>query len=203
MATHTPHLFHTNIHAPASAGAAQAPAASSTQVAPVLTTTNERTTSWGRRFLAITRIAFGWSFLWAFLDKTFGLGFSTPSENAWISGGDPTAGYLGGNEGTFSELFNSLAGQWWVSPLFMLGLLGIGIALISGAGMRIAGISGAALYLMMWLAAFPIVTNPFLDSHLSGAIIVAMLALTYAGDTWGLGRWWKNTAVVQRFPALR
>lgn len=169
----------------------------------VAATGNERTTPWGRRMLAITRIAFGWYFIWAFLDKTFGFGFSTPTERAWINGGDPTAGYLGNNEGTFSEFFTSMAGQWWVSPLFMIGLLGIGIALMSGAGLRIAAVTGGLLYSMMWLAAFPISSNPFLDSHLTGAIVVVMLAATYAGDTWGLGNWWKNTSIVQRFPILR
>ena len=29
-------------------------------------------------------------FLWAFLDKAFGLGYATPSGNAWINGGSPT-----------------------------------------------------------------------------------------------------------------
>ena len=32
--------------------------------------------------------------LWAFLDKTFGLHYSTPSSKAWIHGGSPTKGFL-------------------------------------------------------------------------------------------------------------
>ena len=43
---------------------------------------------------AITRISLGLIFLWAFLDKAFGLGRATPAENAWIDGGSPTAGFL-------------------------------------------------------------------------------------------------------------
>ena len=39
--------------------------------------------------LAGLRIALGWVFLWAFLDKLFGLGFATAAENAWINGGCP------------------------------------------------------------------------------------------------------------------
>ena len=35
-----------------------------------------------RRSLAVLRLATGFIFLWAFLDKTFGLGFSTPVERA-------------------------------------------------------------------------------------------------------------------------
>ena len=34
----------------------------------------------------------GFEFLWAFLDKTFGFGYATPAERAWINGGSPTKG---------------------------------------------------------------------------------------------------------------
>jgi thiosulfate dehydrogenase [quinone] large subunit len=156
-----------------------------------------------RRMLAVVRIMFGFTFLWAFLDKTFGLGFATPSERAWVNGGDPTAGYLSNNEGTFSTFFQGLAGDWWVSPLFMAGLLGIGIALLAGAGMRIAAVSGALMYGFMYLAALPLENNPVVDDHLTGAAIVVTLALVYAGDTWGIGSWWKQTSIVKRFPVLR
>ena len=47
-----------------------------------------------RRALAVLRLATGFIFLWAFLDKTFGLGFSTPAERAWLNGGTPSQGFL-------------------------------------------------------------------------------------------------------------
>ncbi|MEU1390068.1 hypothetical protein ABZ444_29030, partial [Nonomuraea sp. NPDC005730] len=43
---------------------------------------------------AVARIAIGWIFLWAFLDKTFGWGFATPAGKAWVAGGSPTTGFL-------------------------------------------------------------------------------------------------------------
>jgi hypothetical protein len=43
---------------------------------------------------AATRLCLGWTFLWPFLDKTFGLGHETASADAWISGGNPTEGFL-------------------------------------------------------------------------------------------------------------
>lgn len=156
-----------------------------------------------RRVMAVLRIAFGFTFLWAFLDKTFGWGFATPAERAWVNGGDPTAGYLANVEGTFGSTFQSLAGQPWVSWLFMAGLLGIGIALLSGAGLRIAAATGALLYGLMYLAALPLQNNPVIDDHLTGAIVLILLALAHAGDTWGLGSWWKSTGLVKRAPALR
>jgi thiosulfate dehydrogenase [quinone] large subunit len=43
-----------------------------------------------RYVLAGLRLALGWIFLWAVIDKLFGLGFATPAKNAWIDGGSPT-----------------------------------------------------------------------------------------------------------------
>jgi hypothetical protein len=39
--------------------------------------------------LAVLRVATGLVFLWAFLDKLFGLGYATPGTKAWIAGGSP------------------------------------------------------------------------------------------------------------------
>ena len=181
----------------------ETPAGTHDELAGVEHTSNHWLSPVARKVLAVIRLMFGFIFLWAFFDKLFGLGFGTPSERAWVNGGDPTMGYLSNNEGMFSGFFQGLAGQFWVSPLFMLGLLGIGVALMAGAGMRIAGIAGALMYGFMYLAALPLENNPVVDDHLTGAVIEAFLALAYAGDTWGLGSWWKNTSIVRRFPILR
>src|SRR5215207_10504900 len=78
-----------------------------------------------RRALAVLRIAFGLTFLWAFVDKVFGLGYATPSGKGWIDGGDPTAGFLGkGSSGPLAGFYHSLVGDFWVSPLFMIALAG-------------------------------------------------------------------------------
>jgi len=166
-------------------------------------TSNHWLSPTARRVMAVLRIMFGFTFVWAFLDKLFGLGFSTPVERAWVNGGDPTMGFLSKSDGTFGAAFQSLAGQFWVSPLFMLGLLGIGLALLSGVGLRVAAVAGALMYGFMYLASLPLETNPVIDDHLSGAVILVLFAVAYAGDTWGLGNWWKNTAITKRFPVLR
>ncbi|WP_159622200.1 DoxX family protein [Ruania rhizosphaerae] len=164
---------------------------------------------WARRALAIGRIVIGFSFLWPFLDKTFGLGFTTPAERAWINGGTPAQGYLGNLDpsqplaGLFQDLFLNPFGD----ALFMIGLLGIGVAMITGAGLRIAAVGGALLMLFMYLVALPWIgepaTNPIIDSHWHEALLLIVAALTLAGDTWGLGKWWAGTAIVQRLPWLR
>src|SRR3954447_24691148 len=87
----------------------------------------------------ITRLSLGWVFLWAFLDKTFGLGHETASKDAWIHGGSPTYGFLKfGAAGPFKSLYNGIAGDTWADWLFMLGLLAIGVTLILGVFMNLA-----------------------------------------------------------------
>src|SRR3989344_3561195 len=80
--------------------------------------------------LALARIALGLIFFWAFIDKLFGLGFATKPENAWLAGGSPSTGFLSNAvHGPFAGLYNALSGVAIVDWLFMLGLLGLGVAL--------------------------------------------------------------------------
>ena len=165
--------------------------------------------------LAALRIAFGVTFLWAFFDKLLALGFATGrnpetdvvdrfGDAAWINGGSPTEGFLKfGADGPFKDFYNSIAGAAWADWLFMLGLLGIGLALTLGIGMRFAAAAGALLYVLMWTVVLPPDNNPVLDDHLLGAISLVVLALAHAGDTWGLGRPWSRTELVRKNPVLR
>ena len=100
---------------------------------------------------AAIRLSLGWVFLWAFLDKTFGLGHGTAGKDAWVNGGSPTAGFLGfATAGPFSGAYHQIAGQAWADWLFMLGLLGIGTALMLGVAMRLATAAGVLLLVLMW-----------------------------------------------------
>jgi thiosulfate dehydrogenase [quinone] large subunit len=154
--------------------------------------------------LAGLRLALGWVFLWAFLDKLFGWGFATPEKNAWINGGSPTKGFLGNAvQGPFADFYKSFAGAAWADWLFMIGLAGIGIALMLGIGMRIAAASGALLLVLMWTAVLPPENNPFMDDHLVYAGVLVLLALTAAGNTLGLGKVWARLPLVKRLPILK
>jgi thiosulfate dehydrogenase [quinone] large subunit len=162
------------------------------------------------KFLAVFRVVLGFEFLWAFFDKTFGLGYATPAERAWINGGSPTKGFLSRVAvGPFEETFHTIAGATWADWLFMAGLLGIGIALIFGIGLRVAAVSGTVMMVLMWAAEWPLAkltsageptmsTNPIVDYHIIYALALIALAVTYAGRTWGLGRWWAGLPFVRR-----
>lgn len=152
--------------------------------------------------LAALRVATGFVFLWAFLDKLFGLGYATPSKGAWLNGGSPTKGFLSGvHVGPFESMFHAWAGTWWADWLFMLGLGAVGLAVIAGVGLRISAAAGGLMMLLMWAAEWPFAqsmstgqpthsSNPVIDYHIIYALILIALAAASAGHTWGFGRPW-------------
>jgi thiosulfate dehydrogenase [quinone] large subunit len=152
-----------------------------------------------RYLLAGVRLALGWLFLWAFLDKTFGLGHDTPAASSWLNGGSPTKGFLTSTaKGPFVGVYHAIGGTSLADAIFMGGLLAIGGALIAGIGLRLVAAAGALLAVMMWAVVLPPVGNPFLDDHLIYAAVLVVLALARAGDTLGLGRTWAATPMVRR-----
>jgi thiosulfate dehydrogenase [quinone] large subunit len=144
---------------------------------------------------ATLRILLGWLFFWGFLDKLLGLGFATEPDAAWIRGGSPTFGFLSfGTAGPFAPVFQALAGNPVVDFMFMMALMLIGLALLTGIGVRIAGYSGTALVLMMWLAHLPPADNPLIDEHIVYAALLMGLATVRAGQWVGLGNWLSRVA---------
>lgn len=164
----------------------------------------------------LLRIAMGWTFLWAFLDKAFALGFSTGrnpetavidffGKDAWINGGSPTDGVLTyALKGPFKGLYDGLAGQTWVEWAYMLSMLLIGLALILGIGTRLAALGG-----IVWMGIFYTATaiwpehNPFLDEHVVYAIVLVGIAYVGAGRYLGLGQYWERLSLVKRLPILK
>ncbi len=157
----------------------------------------------------LARISLGLTFLWAFFDKLIGLGFSTCRNvetdvietlcsKAWLEGGSPTSGFLKfATKGPFADFFQGLAGNAFVDWMFMLGLLGLGIGLTLGIGMKISVIGGVTLLVMMWLAALWPEHNPVLDDHLIYSIMLVGLLLVNDKQAFGIGRWWKKQDVVK------
>ncbi|MGW5613038.1 hypothetical protein [Streptomyces sp. NPDC003877] len=172
--------------------------------------TTAATTATAAYVSAGLRVLMGFVFLWAFLDKTFGFGYATPSGRGWIDGGSPTKGFLGGVAvGPMESTFHDWAGAAWADWLFMLGLLGIGLALTAGVALRLAAVAGTVMMALMWTAEWPparhlsdgtasMSTNPFADYHVVYAVVLIALAAVGAGATWGLGRAWARLPFVSR-----
>jgi thiosulfate dehydrogenase (quinone) large subunit len=160
------------------------------------------------------RLAIGFEFLWAFLDKTFGLGYSTPSAHAWIHRGSPTTGFLSGVDvGPLQGTFHRLAGVTAVDWLFMLGLLGVGTALVLGVALRPAAISGATLLALMYVASWPLAklaggqatgsVNPLVDDHIVGIMALVAIGAFAALSLGATSRRWSELAVVRSHSWLR
>lgn len=163
----------------------------------------------------VLRLLLGWSFLWAFLDKMFGLGFATcrlesgsidfGCDAAMMSGGSPTYGVL-----HFATQGSHTGGLFdWMAPSapdainladmgFMTVLLLGGVALMLGIGVRIAAIGGAILMAFMFLAidVWP-ENNPINSSHVIEMAAFLGIASVGAGR-FSLQSWFDN-----RYPRLR
>lgn len=160
------------------------------------------------------RLAIGFEFFWAFLDKLFGLGYATPSARAWINGGSPTKGFLSGvTGGPLKGFFHSLAGTTGMDTLFMVGLLGIGGALLLGIALRPAAAAGSLLLIMMWFATWvpdkladgvpTHSTNPIVDDHIINTFALVVIAVLAGRSIGFLGRRWASLPVVRKQPWLR
>ncbi|MEO6999612.1 MAG: DoxX family protein [Terracoccus sp.] len=196
------------------AGSLEAPANESARGTHTPTTgsTELETRPRAGKWMAATRIALGLTFLWAFFDKLFGLGYSTPSAKSWINGGSPTNGFLSHVEvGPLTDFFHGLAGKPIIDWLFMIGMLGIGLAFTLGIAMWVSAISGTAMLMMMWAAEWPLArltatgqpsgsVNPIIDYHLIYALTMITLALLGAGRVWGLARQWRATSLGHVLP---
>jgi thiosulfate dehydrogenase [quinone] large subunit len=177
-----------------------------------------------QRVFAVLRVAMGWTFLWAFLDKAFALGFSTGrvvtdagqtvkidffGQDAWIHGASPTAGAVGfALKGPFADTVQTMTGfhmtqagpqvAGWVDWVYMVSLLLIGLGLITGVMTRLAAVGG-----IIWLAVFYLGTaiwpehNPFLDDHVVDAIVLVAVILANAGRYYGLGKIWQRMEFVK------
>jgi thiosulfate dehydrogenase [quinone] large subunit len=164
----------------------------------------------------LARIALGWVFLWAFLDKAFALGFATgraedgsidvfAKGQAWLNGGSPTEGVLRyGVKGPLAGFFHALAGAAWVDWVYMISMLLIGAALMLGVATRLAAIGGAIWLAIFYVAtALPPVYNPVVDEHIVYILVLIGLAQIGAGRFLGLQERWERLGLIQRFPILK
>jgi thiosulfate dehydrogenase (quinone) large subunit len=167
-----------------------------------------------RYALGALRLVVGWTFLWAFFDKLFALGFSTGRDEtgavdrfgdaAWINGGSPTEGFLKfGADGPFEGFYHAIAGATLTNWAFMFGLLAIGVSMSLGIFRRLGTLAGVVMYLMMWTVVLPPENNPITDDHILGAAAVLVLGLLGASRYLGLGCWWERQAIVQQYRILR
>lgn len=158
----------------------------------VKTSTSTANANGLRYAIAVSRITLGLVFLWAFLDKLLGLRFATPPAKAWVSGGAPTKGFLASVDGPFAPFFNAMSGQPWADWLFMLGLGGLGVALVFGIGLRIAAVAGTVLLGMLWMASLPLSNNPIVDDHIVYITVLWVVFFGINNQALSFAGWWRK-----------
>lgn len=152
----------------------------------------------------LLRLSVGWIFLWSFIDKIFGLGFSTATNNSWMVGVSPTKGFLTyGTSGPLTPLFQSLAGNIFVDWLFMLGLLCVGCSLLLGIGIKVASISGSLLMFFIYLASLFPEHNPIIDEHIIYIFVLMWFYFVKADEWYSFGEWWQQMPFVQKHSFLK
>ncbi len=132
------------------------------------------------KIISLIRICLGFIFMWAFVDKLFGLGFATTSAKAWINGGSPTSGFLSfATKGPFTEIFKMLSGNNFVDILFMVGLLFVGVTLIFNFWVKWGSLAGLLMVVLMYLAVLPPENNPIIDDHIIYALVFAYFIVSH------------------------
>ena len=157
-----------------------------------------------RLLKSTVRITMGFIFLWAFFDKLLGLGFATTSDKAWINGFSPTTGFLTyATQGPLAWIYQSLAGNPVIDWIYMLGMLGIGLGLVLGIMVRLAGYGAITFMVILWFALLFPENNPIVDEHVIYALLLLWLTRTNTTQQFGFGKWWCSLPFVKQHPMLR
>jgi thiosulfate dehydrogenase (quinone) large subunit len=171
-----------------------------------------------QRVFAALRVVVGFEFLWAFLDKTFGLGYGTESAQAWIHGGSPASGVMFALTGPFTGFYETITGghhvtgftaqgapqgfvpvDAWVDWIYMGAMLLIGLGLVLGVMTRLAAIGGIVWMTIFYTATFFATPryNPVFDEHVLAAIALVGIIFANAGRYYGLGKIWQRLGFVR------
>jgi thiosulfate dehydrogenase [quinone] large subunit len=159
--------------------------------------------------LAALRITLGAGFLFAGVDKVLQWGgkpfdaagfLKFATGGAWV-GSDPKA-----IVNPTHDFWVSLGGNGQLVPMinFMVvfGEIAIGVALILGLATRFAGIAGALMMGLFYVANWSFANGPFNEQFFYGAIAL-VLVYTGAGARYGVDELVDRLSFVKRHPNLR
>lgn len=153
---------------------------------------------------SLVRITMGFIFLWAFFDKLLGLGFATTPDKAWITGYSPTTGFLTyATQGPLAWMYQAMAGNPVIDWIYMVGLLMMGLGLMLGIMVRLAGYGAITFMIILWFALLFPENNPIVDEHVIYALVLLWLTRTDTTQQFGFGQWWCALPFVKQHPMLR
>lgn len=166
-----------------------------------------RTTAKG---LAALRIALGAGFLYAGLDKVVHFG----GGEAFTAGGFLKFATVGTLPGSAEKAIVNPTHDFWVTLagdptvvgiinfLVVFGEVAIGAALILGLATRFAGVAGALMMGLFWIANFDFAHGLVNEQFLYGAV-AAFVAYAAAGEAYGLDALLEKATIITRYPRLR
>lgn len=161
--------------------------------------------------IAMLRVAVGAGFLFAGLDKALdfagsGKAFSAAgflkgaTGGAWLASDpttvvNPTHDFWVGlaANGTLMSIINFMV---------VFGEVAIGVALILGLATRFAGVAGALMMTLFFVANWSFANGPFNEQFMYGISALA-LAIMGAGEYYGVDAMLERTAFVRHMPKLR
>lgn len=161
--------------------------------------------------LALLRVAVGAGFLYAGLDKVLHFDGSAKAFDATGFLKFGTAGTAPG--AAENAVVNPTHGFWislaaspqvmdFVNVLVVFGELAIGLALVLGIATRFAGIAGALMMSLFWLASWDFAHGLVNEQFMYG-IVSAFVAYAAAGEAYGLDALIERTPTVSEHPRLR
>lgn len=174
----------------------------------------DRVTVTRARGLAFLRIVLGFGFLWAGLEKW--LNFAG-ADAPWSAAGFlkfATAGTVPNMVGHAETMVHNPTRQLWVDLagnagvigvvnfLVVFGEIAIGLALLFGVATRLAGILGAVMMFLFWIAAWDFQFG-IVNQQLVYGLLSAVVAYASAGKVLGLDARLDEAELVRRTPVLR
>jgi thiosulfate dehydrogenase [quinone] large subunit len=162
-----------------------------------------------RKGLAVLRIAMGAGFLFAGLEKFLDITGKPFSAAGFLKGA--TGGTLPGSD---PKIVVNPTHDFWVSLaanqqaievinfLVVFGEIAIGTALVLGLFTRFAGVMGALMMGLFFVANWSFANGPFNQQFMYG-VVSLYLAYAAAGEVWGLDGWIERLPAIRRAPALR
>jgi thiosulfate dehydrogenase [quinone] large subunit len=161
------------------------------------------------RGIFVLRAAVGLGFLFAGLDKFFMWASGTPftakgflafgSTGSWL-GSDPKS-IVNPTHGFWLSLSQNSGLMHSIDTLVVFGECAVGIALILGLATRFAGVCGATMMALFYIANWSFATGPFNEQFMYG-IIAGTIAFVGAG-AYALDTAVARIPVLQRVPVVK